>query len=163
MTTKSSPSLIMITCALSVSLLLLVGSPKQAIVVFEVKFGQKVSTLRSPFGIAFPFMCTPFTSQWVSSWVVVQVKHCCAPLLIIASLGEIVVSKGKMDSYNINCIVCGNNGHDVICICTRHKQKLQCDNYICICYCGWSANIDNKLPKASSWEQLMILDPNNTV
>ena len=59
-----------------------------------------------------------------------QVKHCCAPLLIIASLGEIVVSKGKMDSYNINCIVCGNNGHDVICICTRCKQKLQCDNYI---------------------------------
>ena len=26
-----------------------------------------------------------------------------------------------------------------------------------------SANLDNKLPKASSWKQLMILDPNNTV
>ena len=26
-----------------------------------------------------------------------------------------------------------------------------------------SASLDNKLPKASSWEQLMILDPNNSV
>ena len=145
MTTKSSPSLIMITCALSASLLLLVGSPKQAIVVFEVKVEQNVSTLRSPFGVAFPVMCTPFTSQWVSSWVVVQLKHCCAPLLIITSLGEIVVSKGKMDSYNINCIVCGNNGHDVICICTRHKQ---CDNYILFVTVGihWVVLQPNEVP-----------------
>ena len=39
-----------------------------------------------------------------------QVKHCCVALLVVTSLGEIFVSKGKMDSYNINCIVCGNNG-----------------------------------------------------